>query len=86
MPVTLPPLSRRKLLKMSASAAAWGALGSMAAISRQAHAAAGDRKFIFYFASGAWDPTPLDPKFGSDGRSPVGGTDMDPGTTLGQAG
>ncbi len=86
MPVLLPPVSRRNLIKMSASAAAYGALGSMAAISKQAHAAAGDRKFIFYFAQGAWDPTPLDPKFGGDGTSAVGGTDMDPGTMRGQAG
>lgn len=86
MPILHRPISRRQLVKGAASAAAWGALGSMAAISRQAHAAAGDRKFLFYFASGAWDATPLDPKFAADGQSAAGGTDMDPGTMLGRAG
>lgn len=78
--------TRRQILKGCASAAAYGALGSLAAVSRQAHAAAGDRKFLFFFASGAWDATPLDPKFAGDGVSSVGGTDMDPGTTLGRQG
>lgn len=86
MPILPSRLSRRQLIKACGSAAAWGALGSMAAISKQAHAASGDRKFLFFFASGAWDATPLDPKFGSDGASGVGGTDMDPGTVRGQAG
>ncbi len=72
--------SRRDLLSGMATFAAVGALGSMAAASRQAFAASGDRKFLFFFASGGWDATPLDPKFAEDGVSPVGGTDMDPET------
>lgn len=80
------PLTRRGLLKGIAHAAALGTLGSMAAVSNQAKAAVGDRKFIFFFAGGGWDATPLDPKFGPDGLSAVGGTDMDPGTMLGQSG
>ncbi|MFT6160851.1 MAG: hypothetical protein ACJAZO_003712 [Myxococcota bacterium] len=79
-------LTRRGLLKGVAHAAALGTLGSMAAVSRQAKAATGDRKFLFFFAGGGWDATPLDPKFGPDGLSPVGGTDMDPGTMLGSVG
>jgi uncharacterized protein (DUF1501 family) len=78
--------SRRDLLRATATTAALGTLGSMAMVSRQARAAAADRKFLFFFASGGWDATPLDPKYGSDGVSAVGGTDMDPGTYLGQAG
>jgi hypothetical protein len=79
-------VSRRSLIRSIASAAALGALGSAAGMSRQAKAATGDRKFIFFFAGGGWDATPLDPKFGDDGVSPVGGTDMDPDTFLGTAG
>ncbi len=78
--------SRRDLLRRIAGAAALGTLGSMTAVSRQAHAASGDRKFLFFFASGGWDSTPLDPKFDVDGVSPVGGTDMDPGTQRGSIG
>jgi hypothetical protein len=70
--------SRRALLRAIASTAAVGALGSLGAVSRQARAATADRKFLFFFAGGGWDATPLDPKFGEDGFSPVGGTDMDP--------
>ena len=79
-------LSRRGLFRSLASCAALGSLGSLAAVSQQARAAASERKFLFFFAEGGWDPTPLDPKFGADGVSAVGGTDMDPGTFLGQAG
>jgi uncharacterized protein (DUF1501 family) len=81
-------LSRRDLVKAIAASAGVGLLGSMDAVfAQQARAAGlGDRKFLFFFASGGWDATPLDPKFGPDGASPVGGTDMDPGTTLGAAG
>lgn len=78
--------TRRGLLRGIASAAAIGTLGSAAAVSRQARAATGDRKFLFFFASGGWDATPLDPKFGPDGFSPISGTDMDPDTVLGQLG
>lgn len=78
--------TRRSVLRSIAGCAALGALGGSAAISRQARAAAGERKFLFYFASGGWDATPLDPKYAADGISPAGGTDMDPDTFLGQAG
>ncbi len=81
-------LTRRRLIQAAAAGAGVGLLGSMdALLAQQARAAArGDRKFLFFFASGGWDATPLDPKFGSDGASPVDGTDMDPGTTLARAG
>lgn len=81
-------LTRRRLIQAAAATAGVGMLGSMDALmAHQAQAAnVGDRKFLFFFASGGWDATPLDPKFGSDGMSPVDGTDMDPGTMLGQAG
>lgn len=79
-------LSRRDLLRGIAQAAAIGSLGTMGALPRQAQAAGTDRKFLFFFAGGGWDATPLDPKFGPDGISPVGGTDMDPDTMLGTAG
>jgi hypothetical protein len=80
------PLSRRSLLQGIASAAALGSLGTAAAVSEQAKAASGDRKFLFFFAGGGWDATPLDPKYGEDGISAVSGTDMDPDTVLGKAG
>jgi len=81
-------LTRRRLIQAAAATAGVGLLGSMDALmAQQARAASiGDRKYLFFFASGGWDATPLDPKFGSDGVSPVGGTDMDPGTVRGQAG
>jgi len=79
-------LSRRQLIGRIAGCAALGTFGSMSAVVNQAKAATGDRKFLFFFASGGWDATPLDPKFGPDGFSPVGGTDMDPDTILGQVG
>lgn len=83
-------ISRRDLFRGLAATAALGSLGSLDAALRhqQAHAASGvaERKFLFFFASGGWDATPLDPKFGPDGVSGVEGTDMDPGTWLGQAG
>ena len=79
-------LNRRDLIRSIASCAALGSMGSLSAVSRQAHAATGDRKFIFFFASGGWDATPLDPKYGPDGMSPVAGTDMDPMTIRGEIG
>lgn len=81
-------LTRRRLLQATAATAGIGLLGSMDALmAQQARAAAvGDRKFLFFFASGGWDATPLDPKFDIDGVSPVDGTDMDPGTVLGRSG
>lgn len=78
--------TRRSLLRAIAACAATGALGSSSLVARQARAAAGERKFLFFFASGGWDATPLDPKFGPDGVSALAGTDMDPDTTLGRAG
>ena len=79
-------LSRRGILRSIAAAAAIGTLGTTAAVTRQAAASQGDRKFLFFFAGGGWDATPLDPKFGEDGLSPVSGTDMDPMTIRGSAG
>ncbi|RME25009.1 MAG: DUF1501 domain-containing protein, partial [Deltaproteobacteria bacterium] len=67
----MPP-TRRELLQNAAIASALAAMGWRP---RMARAAAGDRKFIFFFASGAWDTTAaLDPHHGSDG------VDMDPDT------
>lgn len=64
--------SRRELLKNAAIASALAGLGWRPSMAR---AAAVDRKFIFFFASGAWDTTTvLDPHHGSDG------VDMDPDT------
>jgi len=80
------PLSRRTLVKAIGAAAALGSMGTLAAAEQQAKAASGDRKFLFFFAGGGWDATPLDPKFQADGISPVDGTDMDPMTVLGKAG
>jgi hypothetical protein len=55
--------SRRDLLANSAAAAA---LASMGWSPRLAHAAQGERKFLFFFASGAWDTTSVfDPHHGS---------------------
>lgn len=81
-------LTRRRLIQAAAATAGVGLLGSMdALLAHQARAGAvGDRKFLFFFAGGGWDATPLDPKFDVDGVGPVGGTDMDPGTVLGRAG
>ncbi|MFK7929211.1 MAG: DUF1501 domain-containing protein [Myxococcota bacterium] len=81
-------LTRRRLIQAAAATAGVGMLGSMdALLAHQAKAAGvGDRKFIFFFAGGGWDATPLDPKFDVDGGSPLDGTDMDPGTMLGKAG
>lgn len=78
--------SRRGLIQAAARCAAIGVAGSVAGAERQALAASTDRKFLYFFARGGWDATPLDPKFAADGFSPVGGTDMDAGTMLGQTG
>ncbi len=79
-------INRRELIRSIASAAALGTLGSAAAVSQQARAATGDRKFLFFFASGGWDATPHDPKYGPDGVTPIDGTDMDPMTVRGEIG
>lgn len=64
--------SRRSFLENAAIASALAAMGWRP---RMARAAAVDRKFIFFFASGAWDTTTVfDPHHGSDG------VDMDPDT------
>lgn len=81
-----PNLSRRQWIQRAAGCAALGTFGSLGAAERQARAAAPDKKFLFFFARGGWDATPLDPKFAADGFSAVGGTDMDAGTVLGQSG
>lgn len=64
--------TRRDLLRYSAAMGSLSALGWNPSMAR---AATGDRKFIFFFASGAWHvPTVFDPHHGSDG------VDMDPET------
>jgi hypothetical protein len=69
-------LTRRRFLQAGAAAA----LASGARIPR-AMAAAPDRKFLFFFASGGWDTTTvLDPHFDSDG------VDMDQDTHLAELG
>lgn len=80
--------SRRSLLRALAAAAAVGTVGTGASLTRHLRAATTvtDRKFLFFFASGGWDATPLDPKYGEDGVSAVSGTDMDPDTYLETAG
>jgi uncharacterized protein (DUF1501 family) len=78
--------SRRDVLRSVAASAGLGVLGSMAGVTQQARASTPDRKFLFFFAGGGWDATPLDPKYGPDGISAVSGTDMDLNTQLGQAG
>lgn len=77
------PLTRRQLIRSIAGCAALGSLGLGAS---RARAAAGERKFLFFFASGGWDATPLDPKYAEDGIRPVAGTDMDPDTWRAEAG
>ena len=67
-----PILNRRSLLSNAAALAALGAVGWHP---RMARAARGERKFIFFFASGAWDTTQVfDPHHGSQK------VDMDPET------
>ena len=48
------PFTRRDLLKNSAALAALGAIGWKPNMAR---AAEGERKFIFFWAGGAWDTT-----------------------------
>lgn len=75
MPVSI---SRRSLLRSTAAAAA----ASFAGFSPlRASAAVGERKFIFFYASGGWDVTSVfDPHFGVDG------VDMDDMAEPGQVG
>jgi hypothetical protein len=62
-PLSSSGMSRRSLL---ANAAAASALASLGWSPRDALAARGERKFIFFFASGAWDTTSVfDPHHGS---------------------
>jgi len=70
--------SRRRILQ--GAAAIWGATTFGRSLSAHAETIKGERKFLFCFAGGGWDATPLDPKYGADGFSPVGGTDMDEDT------
>ncbi len=81
--------TRRRL--MQGAAALWSALavgGTMGTALRSKPSRAGvpERKFLFLFAGGGWDATPLDPKYGGDGLSPILGTDMDPDTFRGELG
>jgi hypothetical protein len=69
--------SRRRLLQGAAALSAYGALGAR----RPARAAAGERKFLFLFASGGWDSTTVfEPKYDTPD------VDMDPDTELTWAG
>ncbi len=64
--------TRRSLLSRAGALAALAGAGWHP---RMARAAAGERKFLFFYASGGWDTTTVfDPHHGSDG------VDMDPGT------
>ena len=72
-------LTRRRLLQGATAFGAATAAGL--GYNRPVGAAAPERKFIFFFASGGWDTTTVfDPHFDSDG------VDMDPMTELGTAG
>src|SRR5687767_14431524 len=65
-------ISRRTLLQRAAALAALAEIGWRPS---QARAASGERKFLFFFASGGWDTTTVfDPYHGSSG------VDMDPDT------
>lgn len=72
-------LTRRNLLR---GASAFGAaVAAGLGLPTPARAAASERKFLFFFASGGWDTTTVfDPHFGSDG------VDMDPLTEPGTVG
>jgi hypothetical protein len=76
--------NRRRILQ--GAAALWGATTLGRSVTAKAETVKGERKFLFCFAGGGWDATPLDPKFGDDGFSAVGGTDMDPDTWRGEVG
>ena len=77
--------NRRRILQ--GAAALWGATTFGKTMrSARAETVKGERKFLFCFAGGGWDATPLDPKFGADGFSAVGGTDMDPDTWRAEVG
>ncbi len=66
-------MTRRQILS---GATAFGAAALAGLGARPARAAAAERKFLFFFASGGWDTTQVfDPHPGSDG------VDMDVGTT-----
>jgi len=70
--------SRRSLLR---NAAALSALSAIGWHPRMARAAVGERKFLFFFASGAWDTTTVfDPHHSSEF------VDMDPLTTTAEVG
>lgn len=73
-------MNRREFLKRCLeSCAAAGMVGLLPAPPKAF--AATERKFLFLFASGGWDPTYVfEPKFGTDA------VDMDPMATLGQVG
>ena len=66
------PLTRRGLLSNTAALAALSSIGWHPKL---AQAAQGERKFLFFFASGAWDTTTVfDPHYGTEF------IDMDPET------
>jgi hypothetical protein len=67
-PKNRSPTRRSLLSGLASGAAATAAMGALGGIPGLAHAARGERKFLFFFASGAWDPTAVfDPHHGSDG-------------------
>ncbi len=58
-------INRRRFIRDSAALTALAGMGWKPSM---AHAAQGERKFLFFFASGAWDSTAVfDPHHGSDG-------------------
>ena len=76
-------VTRRAFLGGSAALMSAGGLWAP----KRAMAAGLERKFLFFFAGGAWDTTAaLDPHYGPDGASAVDGVDMEPDSVLGTAG
>ncbi|MEO0602338.1 MAG: DUF1501 domain-containing protein [Myxococcota bacterium] len=79
---------RREMTRRAFLGGSAALLGSAGLYYPQSAIAAGpERKFLFFWAGGAWDTTTvLDPTFLEDGFSATGGVDMDPGTSLAERG
>jgi len=79
---------RREMTRRAFLGSATGLLASAGLYyPRTALAAPLERKFLFFWAGGAWDTTTvLDPTFEDDGITGTGGVDMDPGTSLASRG